>query len=798
MEQLVEFDDILTGVETAAQEKRKRKQAALQQVRLSKRQKTVHGEASAGKLKRARKAVKPTVEPDTTVASGGDLPRRGRRKLRVKAKQPRAASSEDSGDESDEEVEQVFRDMGAMEEEEEFDGLGLDEEEMDHSAEQLVKRKKLPKDPKGGAGGSVVQEAQGPQVVSPGEEWDWKKAHIHEDLLKGLVEMGITKPTPIQRAMLRPALEGACILAAAQTGSGKTLAFGVPVLQRILLDIARGGDNPQRRLLSCLVLTPTRELAMQIKEHLSQAAKLTPIKVVPIVGGMSEQKQTRLLVKGRPHIVVATPGRLNKLLTEDNIPFVHQSLSLQLKFLVIDEGDRMLEMHHFDDLDGILKQLSAAPADKSWGEIDSMKGILKDGEVAKGKAAKQVRTFTSCFEEFKSIDEFLDSNKSQKKTEISYMLPSLEGEAAEAMRKQRTKRRRNVQRLARRQIFIMSATMTLATRWKDGTKKIRKWNPENPDDAYMHALVSRVGLPLKAFKLIDVNPEHQTAETLKEMKVDCTVHDRDYYLYYFLTMYPGRTIIFVNAVSAVRRLAAILKVLQLPCYPLHAQMEQQQRLKYFDRFKEDDKAIVVCTDVLGRGTDVHNVKYVVHYQFPRNTEIYMHRCGRTARAFKPGLTVALLTPLDAINYRQVCVSLGYKKGLEDFPVDTNVFIDIKPRVQLALSIDQLLNEKNKKKSELAWYKKAANDLDIDLDEDLVANYEVDPHERKIRDKKVRFMQSQLRRLLAVPLTSMKGAYMSSAANLVRKQLHAAALAHRVEFSAEEADADDTDAQERAG
>lgn len=68
--------------------------------------------------------------------------------------------------------------------------------------------------------------------------------------------------------------------------------------------------------------------------------------------------------------------------------------------------------------------------------------------------------------------------QSQKKTEISYLLPSLEGEAAEVARKQRSKRKKkHVQRLARRQIFIMSATMTLATRWKDGTQKIRKWNP---------------------------------------------------------------------------------------------------------------------------------------------------------------------------------------------------------------------------------------------------------------------------------------------------------------------------------
>jgi superfamily II DNA/RNA helicase len=166
------------------------------------------------------------------------------------------------------------------------------------------------------------------------EDWDWKKGNIHRDILRGLKEMGITTPTPIQVAVLRPALGGRCILAAAQTGSGKTLAFGVPILHRIMLDIARSGDAKDQRLLFCLVLTPTRELALQIHEHLKKAGRYTPILTLPIVGGLSEQKQLRLLLKSRPHIMVATPGRLSKLLTEESIPFLQQSLSLQLRYLV--------------------------------------------------------------------------------------------------------------------------------------------------------------------------------------------------------------------------------------------------------------------------------------------------------------------------------------------------------------------------------------------------------------------------------------------------------------------------------
>jgi len=615
------------------------------------------------------------------------------------------------------------------------------------------------------------------------EDWDWKKGNIHRDILRGLKEMGITTPTPIQVAVLRPALGGRCILAAAQTGSGKTLAFGVPILHRIMLDIARSGDAKDQRLLFCLVLTPTRELALQIHEHLKKAGRYTPILTLPIVGGLSEQKQLRLLLKSRPHIMVATPGRLSKLLTEESIPFLQQSLSLQLRYLVIDEGDRMLEMHHFNDLDVVLKQLSSTPADRSWGQLDSMKGILKEGDRAhEGKAANQVRTFTSCFEEFDSLETFMNAERGNAEPTIRYLLPSLEGDASQAARKQASTEKGRVRKLARRQVFITSATLTLATRWKDGTNKIRKWNPEDPDAAYMHALVSRVGLPLRAFKMIDVNPEHQMADSLKELKVDCTVHDRDHYLYYFLTEYPGRTIIFVNAISSVRRLHAILRILQLPCYPLHAQMDQKQRLKNYEAFKADPRGIAVATDVIGRGTDIPEVKYVVHYQFPRNTEIYLHRSGRTARAHKPGLALTLLTPPDVSTYKQICHSLGYKGGLEEFPIDAAVLVHVRSRVGLALEIDKIANTRSKMQSELDWFTKNAQELDLDVDEEVAESLTVDPRERKLRDRKMRALEQQLRALLAQPMHSIKGAYLTSASNLIRKEQHLKALTHRVNFT----------------
>lgn len=85
-------------------------------------------------------------------------------------------------------------------------------------------------------------------------------------------------------------------------------------------------------------------------------------------------------------------------------------------------------------------------------------------------------------------------------------------------------------------------------------------------------------------------------------------------LYYLLSRHPGRTIVFVNAVSALRRVAALLRTLGLPAHPIHAQQQQRQRLKALDRFKGHEQGVLVATDVAARGLDVKDVKCVVQYQ----------------------------------------------------------------------------------------------------------------------------------------------------------------------------------------
>jgi ATP-dependent RNA helicase RhlE len=165
---------------------------------------------------------------------------------------------------------------------------------------------------------------------------------IHPDLLKGVRELGFTRPTPIQTAAIPAGLEGRDVLACAMTGSGKTAAFMLPVLQRL-----RAGTHGATR---ALILTPTRELAAQIEEHLSALAMHTPLSGAAVFGGVGMGPQEHAFRVG-VDVIVATPGRLL-----DHFRFPYAKLQ-GLEVLVLDEADRMLDMGFLPDIRRILRHL---------------------------------------------------------------------------------------------------------------------------------------------------------------------------------------------------------------------------------------------------------------------------------------------------------------------------------------------------------------------------------------------------------------------------------------------------------
>ncbi|XP_052901708.1 ATP-dependent RNA helicase ddx24 [Anopheles moucheti] len=239
-------------------------------------------------------------------------------------------------------------------------------------------------------------DKSGSEPHSSADYATWIQLGVSEPIVRALADKGFKVPTEIQTQSLPVAIYGRRdLLGAAETGSGKTLAFGIPMLEGIMamkkakqrdsdnsneheltpppedMDIteedervfAKEGRALEKNCVQAetdkplygLILTPTRELAVQINDHLKAVAKYTGINIATVFGGLAAVKQERLLRKC-PEIVIATPGRLWELIQSDNH---HLSKVGDIRFLVIDETDRMLEKGHFEELKQLLELINA-------------------------------------------------------------------------------------------------------------------------------------------------------------------------------------------------------------------------------------------------------------------------------------------------------------------------------------------------------------------------------------------------------------------------------------------------------
>jgi ATP-dependent RNA helicase DeaD len=163
---------------------------------------------------------------------------------------------------------------------------------------------------------------------------------IREEILRGLNDLGFKEMFPIQSAAIGPLLQGRDVMGQAKTGTGKTLAFGVPMIERINLN-----DDS----LQGIVLVPTRELAQQVASDLKSYAKYTMVKVLAVYGGVPIYPQMEAL-QNTVHIVVGTPGRIIDHITRGTIVLD------EVRFVVLDEADRMLDMGFRDEMDFILRR----------------------------------------------------------------------------------------------------------------------------------------------------------------------------------------------------------------------------------------------------------------------------------------------------------------------------------------------------------------------------------------------------------------------------------------------------------
>ena len=543
------------------------------------------------------------------------------------------------------------------------------------SAKKAKKDKKKEKGGNGGKDGEKEQEAE-KKASTVKERVDvsaWREYHLEEEVLEAIAELGFVAPTQIQAECLPSAIRDRMdIIGAAQTGSGKTLAFGLPILsamcrERKALGGTKPGGSSSISRLRALIMVPTRELCMQVFKALDPIARHVNVRVVPIVGGISHQKQERLISKHPPEIVVATPGRYWELVGDGH---AHLNNYSALSYLVLDEADKMVQQGHFQELTSIFQMVSSSTA----------------GDP-------------------------------------------------------------------RFQTFVFSATLMLPS---DMKKRLRKGGGGGGGAASLEELMDAV--PFRAGKkpkIVDVSPEMRLAERITESFLSCPEKERDVYLYCLLAAHPGRTIVFVNAISSVRRLGAVLKVLGLPVRTLHAGMQQRARMKALDAFTKDANGILVATDVAARGLDVKNVECVIHYQVPASADTYVHRSGRTARAERDGISIAFVTPKEHVRFRALLHSIGHEDGIPEFPVDLSLLAECRDRVRLAVKYDSLTRHDSKSRADKSWMKTNAEQMDIMLsdssdEEDEMGN-KVKDHITEQHEAQARKIKVELDELLSEPL-----------------------------------------------
>lgn len=594
---------------------------------------------------------------------------------------------------------------------------------------------------------------------------EWTTTYnLHKRLLMSLRELEFTRPTDIQRAVIPVALgKRLDVIGASQTGSGKTLAFGLPIIQQILeLDEktlrmaeikgvpATPADVERDSTIKALIMSPTRELGLQIVTHLEKLVKHSPhIRVASLVGGLSPVKQMRMLNR-RPDILVCTPGRLWELISSGKLEQCGQSLA-DLRWLVFDEADKMVEFGRFAELQNIMRTVydsrkrKAQRATSNNADLyTSDAALLQEKNAKSSEAAKNAK----------------GNKKGGKAKEDDSGLKPLQTFVFSATISIGDDARKNLKKAS-------SAASKLKKKLEEEKRRAKaghKPNSKNSDDAegrdekMMEKLMEQIDFQ-REVELLDLTNRMHTVEGLEEAKMYCLKDEKDFYLYYFIMKYGGKSIVFVNAISNIKRILPLMVLLRVPAFGMHANMEQHHRMKNLEKFKESTNGVLITTDVMARGVDIPQVDHVIHYSIPTSAEIFVHRSGRTARAFAKGLSIHVVDPEDRRHYTSIMHTLGRTDDdVPDFPVEMQLYAACKKRVKLAVDLDRLSHDEQKKQADAAWLKARAADLDTDIPDDMVSDDERDEarFKQKALDaqrKKAKYavLKNQLRELLNQPL-----------------------------------------------
>ena len=359
----------------------------------------------------------------------------------------------------------------------------------------------------------------------------FEESGLSEDLLGSIRELGFEKPMPVQAEVIPYLLGGGGdLIALAQTGTGKTAAFGLPVLQQTDLSSSAA---------QTLVLSPTRELCMQIASDLRDyAGRMKGLRVLPVYGGSSIRNQIEGIRKG-VQIIVATPGRLLDLMTRGEV-----DLS-SVRTVVMDEADEMLDMGFLDDIDAILA------------------GVPEE-----------------------------------------------------------------------RRTLLFSATM-----------------PEE---------IERLSMKyMREPKMIVIGGRNEGASTVRHICFTVRASDKYRTLKRIVDFYPRiYGILFCRTKAETQEVSDSLIRDGYNVDALHGDLSQAQRDNVMKRFRLHSLQLLVATDVAARGIDVDDLTHVINYTLPDENEVYTHRSGRTGRAGKTGISIAIVNLRERGRIRAIEKGIG--------------------------------------------------------------------------------------------------------------------------------------------
>lgn len=465
----------------------------------------------------------------------------------------------------------------------------------------------------------------------------------------------------------------------------------------------------KRSDLTCpeaIILVPTRELAVQVKEEVDKICKTCKINTCCLIGGLSQEKQIRILHNKRPEIIIATPGRLYDMVESNEIEHINLHSIASIRTLVIDEADRMMQKGHFDEM------------------IKLIDIIKESAHHRMDDFSYRVYLFSATLTFIHEMPDRLRPSKLNKKSQIN----------------------------------------SNSDNNKKKKKKSKNSDPvELNKNTKINQMLTILGVSRQETEIIDLNNDashgRPSADQLSEFKISCLVSEKDIYLYYFLiTNQNKRTLVFCNSKDCLRRLVNVTKYLGIKSLQLHADMDQKQRMKNLEKFRKNKDSVLVATDVAARGLDIKNMDCVVHYQVPKTCESYIHRSGRTARLNEHGVSLTLCEPKEVQFYRRICNQINSSKDIPDYEIDINLRLLLADRVKLAQQCDLLDHHLREIKSNENWFTKAAKDADIDLDAVDMAKLsgrnksrEEDQQVDAKNRRRLSVLQKQLNSLLKKPL-----------------------------------------------